>query len=402
MKPVRRLLIAAAAAAMVAVSLPGAASADAQLPAPSADPLYANPGDISGIAPGTVLASRPMPNPPNFFGVNTWQLSFRSTNSLGKPIVAVTTVFVPVNKAPDGPLLSYQQIVNAMGLQCAPSSALYSNDPNVVIRDAAALNAVFTQGWSVVMTDHLGPTSAYGAAKLGGQITLDGIRAAKNFDPLQLRNSPVAMAGYSGGGMATAWAAALAEDYAPELDIVGSAYGGVPMNLLDMAYMLGADNPHPVFGLALAAAIGLGREYPDQMPVTENLTPEGRDIMNRIASSCTNDILAAAPNRSARQITTNTGIFDDPIGRQVINENGVENYAGVPNAPIFEWHSPTDALIPVPAIDRTLNRYCASGVKVQRLLTPTPDHLSGAVLGLPSALQWLNDRFAGVPAPSNC
>jgi hypothetical protein len=29
----------------------------------------------------------------------------------------------------------------------------------------------------------------------------------------------MAMAGYSGGGMATAWAAALAPDYAPELDI---------------------------------------------------------------------------------------------------------------------------------------------------------------------------------------
>ncbi len=35
------------------------------------------------------------------------------------------------------------------------------------------------------------------------------------------------MAGYSGGGMATAFAAALAPSYAPELDIVGAAAGGV-------------------------------------------------------------------------------------------------------------------------------------------------------------------------------
>ena len=69
---------------------------------------------------------------------------------------------------------------------------------------------------------------------------------------------------------------------------------------------------------------------------------------------------------------------------------------------IFEWHSPTDVLIPVDAIDNSTRRYCAAGTPVQTLLTPSPDHLSAALLGLPAALQWLNDRFAGLPAPSTC
>ena len=243
---------------------------------------------------------------------------------------------------------------------------------------------------------------AYGAAKLGGQLTLDGIRAAKNFDPLQLRNSPVAMAGYSGGGMATAWAAALAPSYAPELNIVGSAQGGVPMNLVKMGYLLGEDTPHPAFGLVLAAAIGLGREYPDRMPVSENLTPQGTAMMNQVANSCTNDILAVGANHSAAEITANRSVFQDPEGRRVVEENSLELYPGIPRAPIFEWHSPTDVLIPVDAIDNSTRRYCAAGTPVQTLLTPSPDHLSAALLGLPAALQWLNDRFAGLPAPSTC
>ncbi|AMY21261.1 MULTISPECIES: lipase family protein [Nocardiaceae] len=402
MSRIRRSFLVAVAAALVAVGLPGTASAGAQMPIPNADPFYSAGGDISGVAPGTVLAARQVPNPPNFFGVNTWQLAFRSTASEGKPIVGVTTVFVPIVKAPDGPLLSYQQIVNALGLKCAPSQALYSTDPNVVIRDAAALNVVFQRGWSVAMTDHLGPTSAYGAAKLGGQLTLDGIRAAKNFDPLQLRNSSVAMAGYSGGGMATAWAAALAPSYAPELNIVGSAQGGVPMSLVKMGYLLGEDTPHPAFGLVLAAAIGLGREYPDRMPVSENLTPQGTAMMNQVANSCTNDILAVGANHSAAEITANRSVFQDPEGRRVVEENSLELYPGIPRAPIFEWHSPTDVLIPVDAIDNSTRRYCAAGTPVQTLLTPSPDHLSAALLGLPAALQWLNDRFAGLPAPSTC
>lgn len=398
----RKIVIAAVSAIVVASALPATASASAQMPIPNADPFYSAGGDISNVAPGTVLASRPMPNPPNFVNVSTWQLAFRTTGSQGNPIVGVTTVFVPLVKAPDGPLLSYQQIVNALGLQCAPSQALYSTDPDVVIRDAAGLNVVLSRGWSVSMPDHLGPNSAYGAAKMGGQIALDGARAAKNFEPLQLRNSPVAMAGYSGGAMATAWAAALAPTYAPELNIVGAAHGGTPMDLVKMASNLGENTPHPVFGLVLAAAIGLGREYPDQMLVAENLTPEGTALMNEVANACTNKILATGANRSAAQITTNRSVFQDPVARAVVEENSVALYPGVPTAPIFEWHSPTDVLVPVDAIVETNARYCAAGARVESVLTPTPDHLTAAVLGLPAALDWLDARFRGVPAPSNC
>ncbi|MDJ0104995.1 lipase family protein [Rhodococcus erythropolis] len=59
-----------------------------------------------------------------------------------------------------------------------------------------------------------GPPRAYGAAKLGGQITLDGIRAGQRFDALDLDASPVGMAGYSGVGTATAMVAATAPNYA--------------------------------------------------------------------------------------------------------------------------------------------------------------------------------------------
>nr|WP_244461532.1 lipase family protein [Rhodococcus sp. ZPP] len=75
--------------------------------------------------------------------------------------------------------------------------------------------------------------------------------------------------------------------------------------------------------------------------------------------------------------------MDDPAAWKVLDENSVELYPGVPTTPIFEWHSPTDALIPVDSIDNTLRPYCATGTPVTTLTTPTPDHLSAAALGLP-------------------
>lgn len=342
-------------------------------------------------------------NPPAFFDVRTYQVKFRSTDSQGKPIAAVTTVLIPNQKRPNGPLVSFQHIVNATGLECAPSQALWTNDPNLTIREAPGLNVVLRQGWTISIPDHLGPRSAYGAAKLGGQITLDSIRAVKKFKTADVAKSRVGMAGYSGGGMATAWAAALAPTYAPELPISGAAYGGVPMNLIKMAEGLGYDRPHPAFGLAFAAAIGVSREYPEQIPMQKYFSPLGRQMYAGMRNACTNDILRLGAGHDAKQVTIGgRAIFDDKTARKIVEENSLALYPGVPKAPIFEWHSPTDVLIPVASIDYTLNRYCRAGARVQRFLTPSPDHMSAAVLGLLPALHYLTDRFNGVPAPNNC
>ncbi len=399
----RAMSIAVGTAAILASSVLAGPSAGAVplYPIPDSDPFYSAPPDVAAKAPGDVLAARPMPPLPLFPFTSITEIKFRSTNSEGHPIAATTLVMVPDRQVPNGPLLSYQHIINGLGTQCAPSRALYSTDPNIIIREAPSLNVALLRGWTIALPDHLGPTSAYGAAKLGGQITLDGIRAAQRVPALHVERSPVAMAGYSGGGMATAWAAALAPTYAPELNIVGVAEGGVPMNITKMARALG-DQPHPVFGLAMAAAIGLEREYPDRFPLSTQLNARGLAIRDAMANGCTNEILFNGAGHSVTELASSMALTSDPKAWAVGDENSVELYPGVPKAPIFEWHAPSDALIPVDSIVNTVNRYCAAGAQVQSELFPSPDHLTTAVLGTPAALNYLDERFRGVPAPTNC
>ncbi|NLE79485.1 MAG: lipase [Rhodococcus sp.] len=400
----RRLSVAAIctfmAAASVSLGAP-AAGADPIYPVAATDPFYAQSAGIDDVEVGDPLDVRPMPPIAAFPATDVWQVKFRSTNSQLEPIAATTTVLVPHNRPVDGPLLSYQHIINALSPRCSPSRTLYETDPDLIIREAPALNVALQRGWTVALPDHLGPTAAYGAAKLGGYITLDGIRAVQQVPHLKLVNSPVGMAGYSGGGMATAWAAALAPEYAPDLNIVGVAEGGVPMNIGKMANALSLQ-PHPAFGLALAAAIGLEREYPERLPISEQLNEEGLQLRNEVANACTNGLLTAGAGKSAAQIAKTTDMMTSEEAWAVLDENSVELYPGVPTAPIFEWHSPTDALIPVDSIDNTIRRYCEAGATVQSELFPTPDHLSAAALGAPQALEYLDARFRGVPAPSNC
>jgi hypothetical protein len=85
----------------------------------------------------------------------------------------------------------------------------------------------------VLVTDYQGPDDAYGAGRMAGHAVLDGIRAAERLGSTGLAGSatPVGMWGYSGGGLATGWAAELQPSYAPELQVRGVASGGTPADL---------------------------------------------------------------------------------------------------------------------------------------------------------------------------
>ncbi|MEV5652592.1 lipase family protein [Nocardia sp. NPDC052254] len=399
---IRRALSVAAGSLLLIAAATTSAPAQPIYPAPDPDPFYAAPADIADHHPGDVLATRPMPALDIFPDTDITLIKFRSTNSEGKPIAATTTVLTPRHRAVDGPLLSYQTIINGLGTECAVSHTLYTKDPDLMVREAPAYNVVLQRGWSIAMPDHLGPQFAYGAARLGGQITLDGIRAVQHTAGLNLGRSPVAMAGYSGGGMATAWAAALAPNYAPDLRIAGAAAGGVPMNMVKMLEGLGYGS-HPAFGLAFAAGLGLEREYPDRFPLSDQLNDRGAATRQVLANSCTNGLLAAGAGHGISEFAKTTTMTGDAVARKVVEDNSLEFYTdGVPNMPVFEWHSPIDGLIPVDSIRNTDRRWCQAGVQVQSEEIPVPDHLTAAVLGIPQVMGWLEGRMSGQPAPKNC
>ena len=66
----------------------------------------------------------------------------------------------------------------------------------------------------------------WGAPYEPGYHVLDGLRAALSTERLGLSpTAPIGLWGYSGGGLASAWAAEMSGSYAPELNIVGAVLG---------------------------------------------------------------------------------------------------------------------------------------------------------------------------------
>ncbi|MGJ0121097.1 lipase family protein [Williamsia sp. MIQD14] len=365
--------------------------------------LYRHPADLASMAPGDVIRAVKRPNPFRTIPSEAWQIAFRTNNSHGKPMVGVTMVLVPFNHRADIPVLSYQMIINAMGMRCQPSQSVYTTTDWIASPvDPWGFNFALARGWGIAIPDHLGEKTAYAAVRMSGQVVLDGIRATTRFSPLRLRKSKFALSGYSGGGMATGAASTLQATYAPEVNIVGSVWGGVPTNLTQMAEVIGTDNSHPAFGLAMAASLGLEREYPKELPISSHLNWLGLQTRAQMANACTNEILAVGFGKSAQMVAKNFDMLNAPETRKVLALNSIASMPEIAKAPVFEFHSPTDPLISVKSLDATMKRYCRAGTKVYQLSTPAPEHLSAAAVGFFPAYEWMADRFAGKPVPSNC
>ncbi len=394
----RKMLGGLVLAATLAVTGAGPGMAQAApAAASSADTFYTPPSDLASLAPGAVIRSRTVGVPA--YGiplpVQAWQLVYRSNNTEGTAIAATTSVIIPPGKpAGPRPLISYQAIINALNPECSPSRTV----PSGGLDEIFMLLWPLLRGWAVSVPDHAGPDSNYGAGRLGGQVTLDGVRAAEHFAPTELGpDTPVGLWGYSGGGFSTAWAAELQASYAPELNVVGSAEGGVPADFDDL---INANKGSGAFGLVFAAAVGLSREYP-AMGLSSLLNPRGLQLQNQISTLCVGRLLTVAPGLSFNYLTKDPNALDLPQVRDVIKANTPGRT--VPAAPVLLYHSAIDNAVPVKSADELAASYCATGATVDYQRSSfTADHVLVAILGIPSVLGFFDARFAGAPPVSTC
>lgn len=369
---------------------------------PQQAPFYhADPQVLADAANGEVINTRHA-DMIAFHGYQVTEIGYRSTDTADRPILATATVVRPHHARPDGPVLSYQHYLNALGQRCAPTETLVNPSLETVQDNAMAfLRVRLDQGWTVIIPDHLGPKVAYPGGKLSGRIVLDGMRAVRDDPRFDSRGSRFGALGYSGGGIATAWTSLMHDEYAPDVNLVGVAQGGVPTDMTTMARMIG-NLPHPAFGLAFAAAVGMSREYPEDVRLDEKLTPEGWALFNSMRGRCTAGLLALGAFRSVPMVLEGGDLMAEEGLMRAFEENSVRLSPDVPGVPVFMWHSRTDPLVPFWDAEETASRYCREGVPLTWEPGIAPEHLIGAVEKLPAAMNWLQQRFDGVPAGRAC
>jgi pimeloyl-ACP methyl ester carboxylesterase len=371
---------------------------------PSKDPFYAAPRHIARLANGAVIRTRAVslapPNAPLVASART--VIYKSVDTHSAAVADVTTVLVPVtpwtSRRPR-PLLSYQEAEDSLGRQCSPSYSM-SNGTNGTNDNELAENSIIqsalAMGWLVAVPDYEGPDEQYVAGVQAGHAVLDGIRAVEHLRAYHLSHrNPVGLMGYSGGGLASAWASELKASYAHALHIVGSAEGGVPS---DIPAVMRQIDGGPFSGIEFAASEGLSRAYP-KARVPAVLNAAGRAVFAKIADECIGTLTGQYALKRLNGYTRHPHAFSLPRIRRLLRKVHLEKHT--PRFPIYDYHSTNDELVPY-AQDKTMVAYyCHHHATVEHVTYPT-EHVSGIVAGFPGALRWLQGRFADKKAPDNC
>jgi hypothetical protein len=392
-----------ALACVALLALPATARA---VPVPEDDPFFRVPPHLKHVANGTVLAQReidasaggvPLP-------ADSWQVKYKTLDNQGRPTATVLTVMVPT--APytgtgKRPLISYQTAEDGVGGKCSPSYALTagaaagsSNSEG----ETSAMAYILTAGYAVVAPDYEGPNSAFLGAKGEARAVLDGIRAAHRFRPAGLRKAPAGMIGYSGGAFATSIAGQIQPRYAKDVKLAGIALGGVPADVKETTRSfddLGA------VGAIVVGMIGIDRAYP-RAHLEQLLNAKGKQLYKDAQRDCIGDGIGRAPGQHITDIEAKPGTFDLPHVTKLLRRISPLGVKGVPSAPVYDYHAVNDELAPIGPDRELVKRYCRDGVEVQHVEDSASEHISYLVTGLPGAISYFGDRFAGRPAPSTC
>lgn len=365
-------VVALVAAATAALAVP--MQRRAQYPDPNDDPFYTAPANIASYSNGQVVQSRSATTDIGTAnGATSWQVSYRTTNTSNLPELTVATLFIPAKPASPPKIFSYQVYEDATQLDCAPSYSYLSglDEPgkgSVILDTPIIISWALQQGYYVVSADHEGPKAAFIAGYQEGRAILDGIRALRNFQNLP-SNSAVGFYGYSGGGHATGWAVNLADSYAPDVNIVGAAYGGLPASMRDIFNFL---NKGAFAGFGIAGVSGLGLAYPELEAFLEpRLNAQGVAAMQKFRSRgfCIGQVVTNDNFVNFYSLVNDTDVLNRPVPSAVLaKETLLQTQASytvpVPKFPRFMWHALEDEIVPFQPAQQYVNEQCAKGANI--------------------------------------
>ena len=343
---------------------------------------------------GTLISAKPVAAPS---GMRAWRIAYMTTDDRGR-VHPVTGMVV----APPTPMVGGQRKVIAWthgtagtAEKCAPSLS-----PNF-FRLTPALDAV-RNNYVVVAPDYPGLGSPgphpYLVGTVTARSTLDALRAARSIAGASA-GTRFAVWGESQGGHAALWTGQLAGVYGAGFALVGVAAGAPVTNLA--ANIRGGSDPNAKALLTALTAESWSRYYGVPLNIGRRTTPA---IMRRFAGNCIS--VENSPKFSAllgiAALRRDLKNFDFPGTAPWSRFVVANSVAPVSRVPILLAQTISDPLVSPQVTRQFARQLCANRVRVRYLTLPGGDHASTARQSATATLQWIEDRFAGTRAPSDC
>ncbi|WP_280249049.1 lipase family protein [Nocardia abscessus] len=411
----------AAAVAVVGVDTREAAAApvnDFYLP-PAQIP--SEPGAIVKTAPMALFAT--VPTDKGWPG-KAQHVMYTSRLQDGSP-VAVSGTFIDASGPWQGPGPRPTVVIapgtSGQGDRCAMSVAFSTGltvftdpSPSLSANQELPASAVWSGlGARVLVTDYIGLGTpgmhTYANRIEAAHAVLDGVRAAHNLSGAGAE-TPVVLWGYSQGGGATAAAAEMAPQYAPELNLKGTWAGGP---VADLAAILERIDGALIGGAIGFAINGLQARYPELNKALDRVvSPAGRATLGTLSDECIGDIITRHPfmktgslTKDGRSLTEHLAAI--PEAAPALAELRVGSL--LPVTPVLITSGLNDDTVPYGQARRLAEDWCAKGATVTFRTNDLPPIFSGATIpnhfgpemidgfGPDNAITYLLDRLADKP-----
>lgn len=356
--------------------------------------FYLPPEPLPAGAPGELIRAEKIDAylvPGMRIRARAWRVLYRSTSATGQPSAVSGTVLIPGSRTRGPrPLIGYSVGTHGIGDMAAPSRLLARGRE----WEAGLIAMVLARGWAVAITDYEGLGTpgdhTYMVGRALGPNVLDVMRAARLLDPEELPlEGPAAIIGYSEGGAAAAWAAQLQPSYAPDLPLLAVTAGAAAADV----ETAGPSLEGTFFSFFIAyGGIGYAAAYPE-LELDPYLTPLARNGIAALRESSIFQAILAGPRFVRSSDLTQPNVLQLPEWRARLRENRLGQIA--PEAPILLHHARRDQIVSFEQSVNLRSDWQRLGADVRLYVTRGGvEHISGAVAGMPVALDWVARRLA--------
>ena len=398
---VRRWTRTITAVIVLAVSL-GAAALSAALHdgSPVVDAFYTAPRHVPS-EPGQLVRAesftRDIPD-----NATAWRILYTTTRGDGSPAVASGLVVVPREGTGTWPVIDWTHGTTGYAENCAPSLAKQPFESGAFF----LLDRVIDNGWALVATDYIGLGTAGPHPYLIGpdtaHATLDAARAARQLDETNLGDQNVVW-GHSQGGGAALWTGALADQYAPELDIEGVAALAPASNLPALVESLPNVTGGSVFASFVFAAYSA---IYDDVNYRDYIRPGAEVTVREMAKRCLAEPGVLVSVLNAMALSKDPEIFArDPLSG-ALGEHLTDNVPPATiSAPLLLAQGGSDQLIIPSAQDEYVDGLCADGQQLDYRIYQGRDHVPLVEPDsplVPQLLDWTHDRLDGKAVTPDC
>jgi pimeloyl-ACP methyl ester carboxylesterase len=358
---------------------------------PGLPAFYAVPDPLPPAAPGAIIRTERV-DAPGLHGT-LLRVMYHSRSLRNTDIAVTGLIAVPEKAAPSSgyPVVSWAHGTTGIADTCAPSVAGANGELQ------ALANALLDAGYLVAATDYEGLGTPgrhpYIVGESEARGVLDIVRAARRLPEAHASDRYVVW-GHSQGGHAAAFALHIADQWAPELHLLG-VVAGAPPSQLELVYQYLRSSPFRAY--LLMAAAGLNAAYGDGVaPLDQVLTPEGLAKLTLVDQVC-----AAELGKDTAAIDTATLTKADPATiptwKRLLDDNDPGKFKTPAAEPLLIIQGGADEQIPVASTALLQQQLCAIHQTSQRWIYPGRSHAGVIAVSMGDMLTRIAHRFAGQP-----